>query len=40
VIDRASRLAWTTVAASVRRINRLVVVREGWKFGGLRCVGI
>jgi pyruvate/2-oxoglutarate/acetoin dehydrogenase E1 component len=28
-----------TIVVSVRRINRLGVVREGWKFGHWRCVG-
>jgi pyruvate/2-oxoglutarate/acetoin dehydrogenase E1 component len=26
------------IDVSVRRINRLVVVREAWKFGRFRCV--
>ena len=39
VIDRASRSTSPPIVVSVRRINRLVVVREAWKFGGSRCVG-
>ena len=35
----AARTGLDTIVASVRRINRLIAVHAGWKFGGLRWVG-